>query len=507
MQNEFVLELRGVSKSFPGVKALNGVDFTLRRGEVHCLIGENGAGKSTLIKIISGAHSLDSGEIIISGNSIIGLTANKALELGVSVIYQEMNLIPQLSVAENIFLGHRSHEMHFGIVDWKEMISDAKEILSKLGVDINPSIKVKDLSIAKQQMVEIGKSLALKKDILIMDEPTASLTKQDADVLFQIIDSLTSQGVAIIYISHRLEELPIIADRVSVLRDGYLVSTFDWGVASNEEIIKMMVGRDLKKVEGSKRRSPRGGEPLLSVRDLSKETNVQNASFHVHKGEIIGFAGLVGSGRTELMKLIFGAEQSDSGEIYFDGTQVNFSSPVDAVKHGIGMLSEDRKQEGLVLGLPICQNVTLANLKAFTKFGVIDQNFENKMAQEQVQSLDISTPSIEQKARYLSGGNQQKVVLAKWLVTKCQLLIFDEPTRGIDVGAKEEIYAIMEHLVSLGVAIIMVSSDLPEVLRMSDRIYVMSEGRIVSEVLRERATQENLMSLMLGGRYSVAQSS
>lgn len=503
MSNQPLLQMKGISKSFPGVLALNNVSFDLKKGEVHCLLGENGAGKSTLIKIISGVHPRDSGEIIIRGEKIDDLDAHKAKQLGVSVIYQEFNLVPQLSVAENIFLGN---EGILGVVDWKGMKKRANEILSELGVDIDPSSKVRSLSTAEQQMIEIAKALVLKKDILIMDEPTASLTSQNTEELFRIINNLTDQGVSIVYISHRLQELSVIADRVTVLRDGRFVSCFDWGEVSDQELIKMMVGREIKSVSYSNKANP-SDENVLSVSNLMKNPKVRNVSFKINRGEIVGFAGLVGSGRTELMRLIFGADLRDSGSIFFENNLVEFRSPVDAVKNGIGMLTEDRKDQGLVLGLSVRENVTLANLKKFTKSGVINRTSEKKVVNENIKSLGISTPSIEQKVLNLSGGNQQKVVLAKWLVSQCKLLIFDEPTRGIDVGAKEEIYQIMQYLSEQGVAIIMVSSDLPEILRMSDRIVVMSEGKITGELTQDTATQEKIMSLMLGGMPSVAQSS
>lgn len=498
MQPQYVIELRGISKSFPGVKALKNVDFALRPGEVHCLIGENGAGKSTLIKIISGAHSPDSGEIYFQGQLVNELDAQKARQLGVSVIYQEMNLIPQLSVAENIFLGNEPTRTRLGFVQKKQLIEKTKTILQEIGVSINPHKLVRDLSTAEQQMVEIAKALALDKEILIMDEPTASLTAQNTEDLFRIIRRLTKRGVSIIYISHRLQELSIIADRVTVLRDGAHISTFAWGKVTTPELITMMVGREVKPVAMSKDRQI-GEECVLEVKGLQKDTLIKDVSFRAYKGEIVCFAGLVGSGRTETMRLIFGADPRDSGKILLHGEELRLRSPADAVQAGIGMLTEDRKGQGLVLGLPVRENMTLASLANFRKWGRINRAYEGQVVNEQVKTLSIVTPSIEHLARNLSGGNQQKVVLAKWLLTESKVLIFDEPTRGVDVGAKEEIYEIMRFLAQQGVTILMVSSDLPEVLRMGDRIIVMSEGRISGELSRDEATQERLMALMLGG--------
>ena len=498
MRPQYVLELRGVNKSFPGVKALKNVDFTLKPGEVHCLIGENGAGKSTLIRIISGAHSLDSGEIYFQGQLVSELDAHRARQLGVSVIYQEMNLIPQLSVAENIFLGNEPTSTRLGFVQEKRLMEKTQEILQKIGVSIHPHKLVRDLSTAEQQMVEIAKALALDKEILIMDEPTASLTAQNTEDLFRIIRRLTKRGVSVIYISHRLQELSIIADRVTVLRDGAHISTFAWGKVTTPELITMMVGREVQPVVMSKNRQI-GQECVLEVKGLRKEPLIKEVTFRAYKGEIVCFAGLVGSGRTETMRLIFGADQRDSGQIFLYGKELRLRSPADAVRDGIGMLTEDRKGQGLVLGLPVRDNMTLASLATFSKWGRINRAYEGQVVDEQVRALDIVTPSIEHLARNLSGGNQQKVVLAKWLLTESKVLIFDEPTRGVDVGAKEEIYEIMRFLAQQGVTILMVSSDLPEVLRMGDRIIVMSEGRITGELSRDEATQEKLMALMLGG--------
>ncbi len=498
MQSQYILEMRGISKSFPGVKALKKVDFALRAGEVHCLIGENGAGKSTLIKIISGAHSPDSGEIYFQGQLVNELNAQKARQLGVSVIYQEMNLIPQLSVAENIFLGNEPTRTRLGFVHKKQLIEKTQAILQEIGVSIHPHKLVRDLSTAEQQMVEIAKALALDKEILIMDEPTASLTAQNTEDLFRIIKRLTKRGVSIIYISHRLQELSIIADRVTVLRDGAHISTFAWGKVTTSELITMMVGREVKPVAMARNRQI-GQECVLEVEGLRKEPQVKEVSFRAYQGEIVCFAGLVGSGRTETMRLIFGADPRDSGQIFLHGKELRLRSPADAVQKGIGMLTEDRKGQGLVLGLPVRENMTLASLANFLKWGRINRAYEGQVVDEQVKTLNIVTPSIEHLARNLSGGNQQKVVLAKWLLTESKVLIFDEPTRGVDVGAKEEIYEIMRFLAQQGVTILMVSSDLPEVLRMGDRIIVMSEGKITGELSRDEATQEKLMALMLGG--------
>ena len=499
MENDPILEVRNISKRFGGVQALSRVNFSLARGEVHCLVGENGAGKSTLVKIISGAYHKDSGEIRIRGKVTEIRDVHHARELGISEIYQELMLVPGLTVTENIFLGNEKTSSILGQMDWRLMIAKTQERLSELGMDISPAARVADLSIAEQQMVEIAKALMLESDILILDEPTGSLTQKNTEDLFRIIHQLKKKGVSIIYISHRLEEFEHIADRITVLRDGRAVGTSRLSEIDIPGIIKLMVGRELTDTFAS----PGDYRPVqtrLEVRDLCRLPRVKKLSFIVHAGEIVGFAGLVGAGRTELMRCIYSADCADSGEIYLDGKKTAMRSTADAVRQGIGFLPENRKDQGLVMNLSVRANMTLPHLKDHTRWGRVDQKKEMQAVREHIEKLRIVTPSTEQRVLYLSGGNQQKVIIARWLATKCRLLIFDEPTRGVDVGAKSEIYELMRTLTAQGVGIIMVSSDLPEILRMSDRILVMAEGRLTGELLRNEANQEKIMALMLGGK-------
>jgi len=500
MTGNDVLELKAINKSFPGVLALDNVDFSLRKGEVHCLLGENGAGKSTLLKILSGVYAQDSGSIHFDGNEIKNLNIQKARDLGVGQIYQELMLVPELTVLENIFLGNEETGIA-GKMHWKKMAARTVNVLVELGMELSPNAKIKDLSTAQQQMVEIAKALVRENDILLFDEPTDTLSKQNTEELFRIIHKLKDKGVSMIYISHRLEEFKHIADRVTVMRDGKHVGTYDINKISLGELVNHMVGRQLQKSHDI---IFKPGPTLLTVQGLTRYPRVVDVSFTVHEGEIVGFAGLIGSGRTELMRLIFGADQADSGSLTYKGKDINIKSPADAVRHGIGLLPEDRKGQGLVLNMPVRANISLASLVKFVRFMSLHKKKEKQSAEEKIREIQINPPDPERQAGFLSGGNQQKVVLAKWLNTDCELFIFDEPTRGIDVGARAEIYSLMEALIKQGKSIILVSSDLPEILRMSRRILVMADGKISGELKREESTQEKIMSLMLGDKFNAA---
>lgn len=500
MDNDIILEMRGIDKAFPGVRALNDIDFVVRRGQCHCLVGENGAGKSTLIKILSGAYQRDRGTIRINGRDTGHLTPHLAQELGVSVIYQELELIPNLSVAENIMLGQAPVGLPGGFISWNKVYETAQELLDDLGVDIDPRAPVKDLGVALQQMTEIAKALSRKADIIVMDEPTSALTDQEIPQLFEAIRRLKTQNKSVIYISHRLEELYEIGDVATVLRDGEVVDTVPVSDLSMEKLVTMMVGRELKD-KFPKQPASMGAE-VLRVEHLSRQGLLNDISLTLHRGEILGIAGLVGSGRTELARGIFGADSIDSGDIYVDGTTVDIKSPTDAVRAGIAFLTEDRKRQGLVLIHSVQNNITLASLRQFSPNTFIQRRGETQTASRLVDGLDIKTPSLSQQVQYLSGGNQQKVVVAKWLCSESKVLIFDEPTRGIDIGAKVEVYQLMNELVRQGVGIIMISSELPEILGMSDRILVMREGEIAGEFPREDASQETLLECAISHRHT-----
>ncbi len=499
---EYVLEMRDITKRFPGVLALDKAQLQLRPGEVHCLLGENGAGKSTMMKILAGAQQKDSGAILLDGQEIEIHSPHHAQQLGISMIYQEFNLSPYLSVAENIFLGREPRIGRTPFIDWRRLYTDAREILGRIKVDLDVKRPVYELSIAQQQMVEIAKALSVNAKIIVMDEPSATLTDHELVALFDLIKGLRRQGIGIIYISHRLEEVFEIGSRVTVMRDGQHVATHDACDLKREDIIRMMVGRELKD-EFPKEIFARGGEKLR-VEGLTRAGHFRDIGFTLHTGEIVGLTGLVGAGRTEVARAIFGADKITGGKIFLDGKEITVVSPQDAIAHGIGLLTEDRKHQGLVLGMTVRENTTLANLKSLMRGPFVDRRRERAIAEEYVKELHIKTPSIEQTAQNLSGGNQQKVVLAKWLYTKSQVLIFDEPTRGIDVGAKVEIYKLMNELVRKGVGVLMISSELPEVLGMCDRILVMHEGKLSGELSRAEATQEAIMRLATGEKLGHA---
>lgn len=490
------LQMRGISKRYPGVTALDNVSLEVAHGEVHALLGENGAGKSTLIKILAGAERADAGEILLEGRPVAIDSPERALEKGIGIIYQEFNLVPHLTVAENLFLGREPASAVPGFISFRRLYASARAALDALKVPIDPQARVGDLSVAQQQMVEIAKATSRPLRVLAMDEPSSALTDHELRNLFALIVSLVAKGVGVIYISHRLEEVFEIADRVTVLRDGHNVGTRPVAATNRDELIRMMVGRELK--ESIPKRPARVGDPVLEVRGLTRAGAFRDISFTVRAGEIVGIGGLVGAGRTEVARALFGADPVDAGEIVLDGRPVRLRSPRDAIRLGIGLVPEDRKELGLILNRVVRENISLANLDALTTLGFIRIKHERAIAQEYIRGLSIRTPSAEQQTRLLSGGNQQKVVLAKWLFTRSRLLIFDEPTRGVDVGAKTEIYELMNRLAERGVALIMISSELPELLGMSDRILVMHEGRLAGELSRAEATQERVMQLATG---------
>lgn len=496
MTNETaLLTMKGITKAFPGVKALDKVDFVLKAGEVHALLGENGAGKSTLMKVLSGVYQADEGEILLKGTQVKLTSPRSALGLGIGIIHQELNLIPGLTVMENIYLG-REPLKKFGIVDFDEMRQRTKKVLDELGTTIVPEALVADLSIGEQQLVEIAKALSYASRILIMDEPTTALTETETTGLFATIERLTKTGLAIVYISHRMGEIFRICHRVTVMRDGKYVGTVATAETNFAELIRMMVGRELSSL--FPKESVVLGEEVLKVEHLSSAAGLQDVSFSLRKGEILGVAGLMGSGRSELARALFGADPMISGTITLNGHRCKISGPQDAIAAGIGLITEDRKQQGLVLGMSVGQNMSLASLRTFSPVGVIYENEEKSAIAAYIKQLNIRTPNAEKLVNELSGGNQQKVVIAKWLATQPKVLIMDEPTRGVDVGAKAEIYQIMNMLVAQGVAILMISSELPEVLGMSDRVLVMHGGKLAATLPIKQATQESIMAYAAG---------
>lgn len=493
MQQVTILAVRNVTKTYPGVCALDNITLDFRKGEVHAIAGENGAGKSTLIKILTGAIQADRGEIEVEGVVYHNFTPHEAqFELGIAAIYQEFNLIPELSVAENIFLGKELQKGFF--LDAKQMQLATAKILNQLGVAINPRTLVKNLSVAYQQIVEIAKAVSQHVKILIMDEPSAPLSTNEVEHMFQLVKMLQAQGVTIIYISHRLPEVFELSDRVSVLRDGKLIATLDTQRTDRKELITLMVGRELG--ETYPERIFTAAEVLLEVKHLSTPHMLKDISFTLHKGEILGLGGLVGAGRTELARAIFGADAIESGEIFIEGQKIVNRDPSQAVKNRIGLIPEDRKQLGILADMSIKQNISFSSLPALTSAaGLISSKAEQELAMSFKTSLRIATPDLDRAVKYLSGGNQQKVVLAKWLATKCQVILFDEPTRGIDVGAKQEIYELIMQLATEGKGIILISSEMPELLGMSDRILVMREGELVGALAKGEATQHAILDM------------
>ncbi len=495
---EPVLQMIDISKEFPGVRALDHVDLEVLPGEVHALLGENGAGKSTLIRILGGIHHRDSGEIRLRGRRVEITGPRQARELGIAIIHQELSQVGPLSVAENLLLGREPRRWRW-FVDWRVARSQAQQSMADLGIDVDPRSRVDLLSVAERQALEIARALSQKADILVMDEPTAALTIEETNRLFDIIRDLTGRGVAVVYISHRLEEIFRIADRVTVLRDGHHVGTFRRDAIDMDGLIQSMVGRKL--TEKFPKESVPAGPPMLEVRGLSAPGLFRNVSFAVHAGEIVGIAGLVGSGKIEVAHALFGAIPIGAGDIVIEGRKVDITSPSDAIARGIGLVPEDRKTQGLVLGMSVRANISLPSLDRLEVAGFVRRDEERRVVEQRIARLQIHTASPEQAARTLSGGNQQKVVVAKWLEGGGKVLLMCEPTRGIDVGAKVELYRLMVELARTGVAQLLISSELPEVLGMSDRILVMHEGEITGEFSRAEATQEAIMASATGRTY------
>jgi ABC-type sugar transport system ATPase subunit len=493
MNGQPLLLMEKISKYFPGVQALDEVDFEVYPGEVLGLLGENGAGKSTLIKILSGVYHRDQGSIYFQGESIEPRTPQAAQALGISTIYQELALVPQLSVAENLFMNREPLRVPYaGMVDFKRMESETRIILGELGLDIPPATLVKDLTVAAQQMVEITKAVSRNAHLILMDEPTSALSSKEVKALFDIMAKLKEKGVSVVFISHRLDEVLKVIDRLIVMRDGQRVGELGIQEATEEKIIRLMVGREVGLFPKEKSEIK---EPALEVRGLSGKNNVQDVSFKVRQGEIVGLAGLVGAGRTDVARMIFGVDKRSAGEILINNKPVEIRSPSDALENGIGYVPEDRKQHGLVLGMSVKENASMAILQRISnKLGKIRTKNENEIVEYYVGQLDIVTSDLDKAVKDLSGGNQQKVVLAKWLSTQPKVLIMDEPTRGIDVAAKAEVHALMSKLAQEGIGILMISSEMPEIIGMSDRVIVMCEGRVTGEFLRDEASQEEIMS-------------
>ena len=490
---DIILTMKGIDKSFPGVHALDHVDLEIRKGEVLALMGENGAGKSTLMKVLTGIYKKDSGTITYEGKEIEFANTREAQDAGVVIVHQELNMLGHLTVAQNLFIGR---EFMNGVkIDDKKMNEEAKKLFDKLNVDIDPTETMSNLTVGKQQMCEIAKAVSFDAKVIIFDEPSAALTETEIEAMFEIIRDLKKRDIAMVYISHRMDEIKVITDRVTVMRDGTYVGTIITKDSTKEDIINMMVGRVIYEDPKTQSMVAPDAPVVLEVKNLNAGKMVQDVSFKLHKGEILGFSGLMGAGRTETARALFGADPVDSGEIYINGEKVTINSPTDAVRCGIGYLSEDRKRYGCVVQKTVAENTTMATMKNFMNGLLINKKKEAEVAQQYVEALATKTPSVDQLVVNLSGGNQQKVVIAKWLTRDCDILIFDEPTRGIDVGAKNEIYKLMNKLASEGKSIIMISSEMTEILRMSDRVIVMCEGKKTGEIDIAEATQENIMNL------------
>ena len=488
---DVILTMKGIDKSFPGVHALDHVDLEVRKGEVHALMGENGAGKSTLMKVLTGIYHKDAGTITYEGKEVEFTNPREAQDAGIVIVHQELNMMGHLTVAQNIFIGREY--MNGKLIDDKKMNEEAKKLFDQLGINIDPKETMSRLTVGKQQMCEIAKAISHDAKVIIFDEPSAALTEAEIEELFKIIRDLRDKQMGIVYISHRMDEIKVITDRVTVMRDGGYVGTLITKDSTKDDIINMMVGRVIYEDPKTESQVAPDAPVVLKVEHLNAGSMVKDVSFERHKGEILGFSGLMGAGRTETARALFGADPKDSGDIYVNGQKVDIKTPQDAVKCGIGYLSEDRKRFGIVVDKTVAENSTMATMENFMKGIFIDKKKEKDVAQEYVEALKTKTPSVDQLVVNLSGGNQQKVVIAKWLVRNCDILIFDEPTRGIDVGAKSEIYHLMNELVAEGKSIIMISSEMTEILRMSDRIVVMCEGRKTGELGIEEATQERIM--------------
>ena len=491
--SEPVLELRNITKIFPGVRALDKVQFTLMPGEIHALMGENGAGKSTFIKVITGVHQAEEGEMFLNGEKVRFKNTKDAQKVGIAAIYQHVTAYPHLTVAENIFMGH--HKKKFGIVQWNAMYAEADKYLAELNADFSSRTIMGNLSVAQQQMVEIAKALSMNARILIMDEPTAALTKRESEELYRITRKLRDEGVSIIFISHRFEDMYALASRVTVFRDAKYIGTYDVDAITNADLITAMVGREIKDL--FPKPEIEIGEEVLRVEGLNRTGYFKDVSFAVRKGEILGLTGLVGARRTEVVQTIFGVEKFASGKVFLEGKQITIKDPSDAIRQGIGLLPENRQTEGLILDWGIGRNITLPELKSYVKQLFIQEKTERSTSRELAERVDTKAVTIFDKASSLSGGNQQKVVVAKALGSDFKVLILDEPTKGVDVGAKAAIYEIMGELAQQGYAIIMISSEMPEILGMCDRIVVMCEGRVTGELSREEATQEKILELAM----------
>ena len=491
--SDVILQMKDIEKRFAGVHALKSVQFELRAGEVHALMGENGAGKSTLIKVLCGIHKRDGGEIVYFGEPVHFNGIADSQKVGISVIHQELNMMNHLTVAQNIFIGREPRKGPF--IDDARMVEDAKALFEKIGVKIDPTVQLGNLTVGKQQMVEIVKAVSHDCKLLVLDEPTAALTQPEVEELFKIMNDLKAKGIGMIYISHRMDEITRISDRVTVMRDGEYVDTVETASVTKDDIVKMMVGRVIYGEQKTASEVASDAPVVLEVKNLNAGKEVKNVSFQLRKGEILGFAGLMGAGRTEVARALYGADPRQTGEIYINGEKVNIKTPEQAVTHGICYLSEDRKRYGLMLDKSVTENTTIASVDTFIHTGLISDNDMKVASAEYNQKLRTKTPSMEQLLKNLSGGNQQKVIIARWLMKNSDIFIFDEPTRGIDVGAKSEIYNLMDDLAKQGKSIIMISSELAEVLRMSDRIMVMCEGRKTGELDIAEATQENIMKL------------
>lgn len=486
-----LLDMKQIIKSFNGVEVLHGIDFSLRAGTVHALMGENGAGKSTLMKVLAGVHKCDDGEIWLKGKKTEIQSPRHAQELGIAMIHQELSPVPEMTVAENIFLGREPRKGLF--VDYKKMYADTEKLLGEMKVRVSPRAKIGRLKVADQQLIEISKAISLNADIIVMDEPTSAITDQEVEILFKTIADLKKKGTGIIYISHKMDEIFRIADDITVLRDGTYVNSWEAKDIDNNTLIKNMVGRELNEIF-PKIKVP-AKDVVMEVRHFTKENQFEDISFLVREGEILGIAGLIGAGRTELMNAIFGLEKPDSGEVFFEGRKVEIRRPSDAIRHGIAYVTEDRKNEGLVLEMGVGQNITIASMKTLSSGMFIKRQEEKKTIDDQIRALRIKVHSPRQLVGKLSGGNQQKVVLAKWMMKNPKLLILDEPTRGIDIEAKSEIYKLMGEFVEKGNSIIMISSEMPEAMGMSDRILVLSNGRLSGELSREEFAQEDIMKM------------